>query len=388
MANGYQEIPPPAFAPQLAAGPPIYYSTQVDQYAPIGRPVVNNKVDYGSSRNERSDIYGYHSAGDDDVILKVKYRNQYREIATKKHISIQQLASDLTGHMCISQATAGVGTAYLLWLFFGWCGIHRWYLGKHNSYSWFLWFITGQLFGIGWLIDGLVLWKFVDNFNKRIPGADDQSRDLGLTGYLDDYTPNVFVAYLLWLFFGFMGIHRWYCHQHTPSSFLAWFITGQIFGLGWLWDFFHTYKMSKGNLRFRAPFVMKVQDKFNDYVPVFTTEQLHAAFGDAPNSMIRMAIYDSKSETTAFLLWFFFGLLGVHAWYLKPNITKGEILGRFCTGNYFVLGWFVEGILLQNMIEEGNVALVGTFNPANMSQLHWPTQHPSCYIHTAFAKEV
>jgi len=318
----------------------------------------------------------------------VKYRNHYREISTKKYISIQQLASDLTGHMRVSQATAGVGTAYLLWFFFGFLGIHRWYLGKHNSYSWLAWFLTGQFFGIGWLIDGLVLWKLVENYNKRVPGADDQSRDLGITGYLDDYTPNVFVAYLLWLIFGFLGIHRWYCHQHTPASYFAWLVTGQMFGLGWLWDFYYTYQMSKGNFRFRAPFVMKVQDKFNDYVPVFTTEQLQRAFNDAERSMIRVAIYDSKSETTAFLLWFFLGIFGVHAWYLKSNITKGEILCRLCTANYFLFGWFFEGITLQSMIEESNVALVGTFNPAHFSQLYWPAQHATCYASGAFVKDV
>lgn len=42
-------------------------------------------------------------------------------------------------------------TALLLCFFFGWAGIHRFYVGKTGTGI--LWFFTVGLFGIGWLFD-------------------------------------------------------------------------------------------------------------------------------------------------------------------------------------------------------------------------------------------
>jgi TM2 domain-containing membrane protein YozV len=55
--------------------------------------------------------------------------------------------------------------AFLLWLFLGWLSAHRFYTGK--LVSGFLYLITGQLFGIGWIIDFFLLGSMIDNCNTQ-----------------------------------------------------------------------------------------------------------------------------------------------------------------------------------------------------------------------------
>lgn len=55
------------------------------------------------------------------------------------------------------------GIAYLLWFFLGIFSAHRFYLGKTGSGIIYL--LTFQLFGIGWLIDALILGGMVDKYN-------------------------------------------------------------------------------------------------------------------------------------------------------------------------------------------------------------------------------
>jgi len=60
------------------------------------------------------------------------------------------------------------GIAYLLWLFFGFLGIHRFYTG--NIVSGIIWFLTGGLFGIGWFFDLFLTSGLVDAANGRYAG--------------------------------------------------------------------------------------------------------------------------------------------------------------------------------------------------------------------------
>lgn len=55
--------------------------------------------------------------------------------------------------------------AYLLWFFLGIFSMHRFYLGKVGSGI--LYLLTGQLLGIGWVVDLFLLSGMVDNYNNK-----------------------------------------------------------------------------------------------------------------------------------------------------------------------------------------------------------------------------
>lgn len=52
---------------------------------------------------------------------------------------------------------------YFLWFFFGFFSAHRFYLGKITSGVIYL--LTGQLFGIGWIIDLFLIDGMVERYN-------------------------------------------------------------------------------------------------------------------------------------------------------------------------------------------------------------------------------
>ncbi len=52
---------------------------------------------------------------------------------------------------------------YFLWFFFGFFSAHRFYLGKIGSGI--LYLLTGQLFGIGWIIDLFLINGMVERHN-------------------------------------------------------------------------------------------------------------------------------------------------------------------------------------------------------------------------------
>ena len=105
---------------------------------------------------------------------------------------------------------------YILWIF-GFTGSHRFYYGKPVSGT--IYFFTLGLLGIGWLIDLFL-----------IPGMDQQADQRYHSGQID-YT----VAWVLLTFLGLFGIHRMYLGKWISG--LIYLLTGGIFGLGYLYDF-------------------------------------------------------------------------------------------------------------------------------------------------------
>ncbi len=105
---------------------------------------------------------------------------------------------------------------YILWIF-GFFGAHRFYFGRPVTGT--IWFFTLGLFFIGWIID-LVL----------IPSMDRHAELRYAPGRID-YT----VGWLLLTFLGAFGIHRFYLGKWLTG--LLWLVTGGLFGLGVLYDF-------------------------------------------------------------------------------------------------------------------------------------------------------
>ncbi len=66
------------------------------------------------------------------------------------------------------------GIAYLLWLlsFLGFCGIHRFYLGR--PLTGLLWFFTGGLCFVGQVIDLFLIPGMVEQANRRFLGGERQ----------------------------------------------------------------------------------------------------------------------------------------------------------------------------------------------------------------------
>lgn len=105
---------------------------------------------------------------------------------------------------------------YLLWIF-GFTGSHRFYYGKPVTGT--IWFFTLGLLGIGWLIDLFL-----------IPSMDRRADRRYTTGPID-YS----IAWLLQTFLGIFGVHRFYLRKWLTG--LLWLVTGGLFLIGWLYDF-------------------------------------------------------------------------------------------------------------------------------------------------------
>ncbi len=95
--------------------------------------------------------------------------------------------------------THSIMVGYLLWIF-GVTGVHRFYYG--NQITGTIWFFTGGLCGIGWLIDLFL-----------IPSLDEQADLRYQTGECD-YT----VAWLLLTFLGPLGIIASIWASSSPGS--------------------------------------------------------------------------------------------------------------------------------------------------------------------------
>lgn len=105
---------------------------------------------------------------------------------------------------------------YLAWIF-GFMGAHRFYYGKRVTGT--IWFFTLGLVGIGWIIDLFL-----------IPSMDHEA-DLKYKAGPINYS----AAWLLLVFLGVFGIHRFYMGKIVTG--LVYLFTGGLLGVGILFDF-------------------------------------------------------------------------------------------------------------------------------------------------------
>ena len=115
---------------------------------------------------------------------------------------------------------------YILWIF-GFTGAHRFYFGRPISGT--IWFFTGGLLGIGWLIDLFL-----------IPSMDRQAEIEYVEGHLD-YN----IAFVLLTFLGYLGIHRFYMGKILTG--ILYLFSGGLVGFGILYDFW-TFNEQVGHL--------------------------------------------------------------------------------------------------------------------------------------------
>lgn len=104
---------------------------------------------------------------------------------------------------------------YVFWIF-GFVGAHRFYFGKPLTGA--IWFFTGGLLLIGWIVDLFLIPSMAEEANRRYrPGRVDHS-----------------VTWCLLLFLGLFGIHRLYMGKIFTG--ILYMFTGGLFGIGYAYD--------------------------------------------------------------------------------------------------------------------------------------------------------
>lgn len=105
---------------------------------------------------------------------------------------------------------------YLFWIL-GIFGAHRFYFGKPLSGA--LWFFTGGLLLVGWIVDAFL-----------IPAMAEEAKHRYRVGPFD-YT----IAWVLLTFLGLFGVHRFYMGK--IFSGVLYLLTGGLLGVGYVYDF-------------------------------------------------------------------------------------------------------------------------------------------------------
>ncbi|TWU40572.1 NINE protein [Novipirellula artificiosorum] len=104
---------------------------------------------------------------------------------------------------------------YLFWIL-GFIGAHRFYFGK--PLTGVLWFFTGGLFLVGWIVDLFFIPAMAEEANRRYRNG------------RVDFT----VAWLLLTFLGLFGVHRLYMGKIITG--VVYLLTGGLFGIGYVYD--------------------------------------------------------------------------------------------------------------------------------------------------------
>jgi TM2 domain-containing membrane protein YozV len=138
-----------------------------------------------------------------------------REKIMANTVSSYQRPSTYDYERTLPSDTHWKSIGYLLWIF-GFTGAHRFYYGKPITGT--IWFLTLGLFGIGWLIDVLL-----------IPRMDEEADLKFYPGPLD-YN----IAWALLTFLGMFGAHRFYMGKWVTG--VIYLCTWGFFFVGWLYD--------------------------------------------------------------------------------------------------------------------------------------------------------
>jgi len=155
--------------------------------------------------------------------------------------------------MPIASNTHSILMGYILWIF-GFMGAHRFYYGRPVSGT--IYFFTLGLLFIGWIVDLLL-----------IPGMDRAADRRYLAGDRD-YN----VTWILMTFLGIFGVHRLYLGKWFTA--LVWFLTGGLFLLGYLYDFWTLNEQIDEVNAANASISSRPGDKSDD-MPPSNSERFH-----------------------------------------------------------------------------------------------------------------
>lgn len=259
--------------------------------------------------------------------------------------------------------------AYLLWLVLGLVGAHHFYLRR--PFFGILYIFTFGLLGCGYLIDLFRMPYLVSQANKRL-----ESTDHSL-----DHKKNISDAYTLWFPFGLLGFHHFYLNK--PGFGVLYLFTLGLFGIGWLVDLFRIPSLVREANE--NPVALKEKHVGTAYalgispLGILGAHHLYLSrpefgiiyfftFGNLgvgwivdwfripvlvkrANKQIAYGYTGEKYLDDAYLLWFPFGLIGAHHFYLNRPIWG---ILYFLTFGLCGIGWLIDGFRMCCLVGECN----------------------------------
>ena len=126
---------------------------------PNQTPTMQDSVVGGNMHTGNVVHNHYHSAPQQAVQPVIQQMVQ----PVVQQIPVQTIVQPHASALVPQTGSKDVVVAYLLWFFVGWLGVHRFYLG-HNGIG-VLYLLTFAGFGIGWVIDALIMPQLVQQAN-------------------------------------------------------------------------------------------------------------------------------------------------------------------------------------------------------------------------------
>lgn len=138
--------------------------------------------------------------------------NQYQHPASRSRMP----SDSRYGERYLKEESHNSVIGYILWIF-GFTGAHRFYYGKPITGT--IWFFTGGLLLVGWIIDLFLIPSMERQANRRYVSGE---KEYSLT-------------WVLLTFGGLFGIHRFYMGKIFTG--LLYLFTGGLFLVGYLYDY-------------------------------------------------------------------------------------------------------------------------------------------------------